>query len=97
MARTGFLFFIICLLNSWEAASQLHLRPYGDSIAQKVSLRVLPQNFYSQHLGFFCKKEVQLQKLTRLPVFFRLGEKSYVDRLEGKPYTLATREPFKKD
>ena len=73
------------MLNSQKALSQLHLSKISDTIAQKSTIRVLPRNFYSQHLGFFCKKEVQLQKLTTLPVYFRLGTKEYVDYLEKKP------------
>ena len=45
----------------------------------------MPRNFYNQSLGFFCKKEVQLQKATGLPLFIRLGSKEYVDYLEKKP------------
>jgi hypothetical protein len=35
-------------------------------------------------MGFFCKKEVQVQQYTRLPLFFRLGTLEYVDRMEHK-------------
>ena len=36
------------------------------------------------HLAFFCKVEVQLEKRTKIPVKFRLGDVRYVDWLEGK-------------
>ncbi|HEY1021759.1 MAG TPA: hypothetical protein VGE06_05575 [Flavisolibacter sp.] len=85
MGRIAFFFFWVVLLNVGKAAAQLHLQPTPDSLPKTVSLRVLPQNFYNKGLSFFCQKELQLQKLTSLPVFIRLGSKDYVDYLEQKP------------
>ncbi|MEM6879069.1 MAG: hypothetical protein AAF544_10950 [Bacteroidota bacterium] len=36
------------------------------------------------HLAFFCRIELHLEKATRMPIKFRLGSVDYVDRLEGK-------------
>lgn len=46
---------------------------------------VITGNFYTQNFGFFCKKELQLEKLTKVPFKFRLGSVQQCDWLEGKP------------
>ncbi len=58
-----------------------------DSLQFKTffSYSVLPSNFYSSHLPFFCDKELKIQKAIKLPIKFRLGSVQYCDWLEGKP------------
>ncbi len=43
----------------------------------------LPQ-YCVEDLAFFCRLEVRMEKATRIPVRFRLGDVQYVDYLEGK-------------
>jgi hypothetical protein len=59
-------------------------KPVTDS-TRIAQYPIITQNYYTKGLSFFCKKEWQLQKLTNVNVFFRLGSKAYVDYLEQKP------------
>jgi hypothetical protein len=45
---------------------------------------VIRPDFYTQQFGFFCKKELQLEKITKVPFKFRLGSVQQCDWLEGK-------------
>lgn len=42
----------------------------------------VPKAYNYEHLGAFCKFEVQLEKAVRLPVKVRLGEVQYTEQLE---------------
>ena len=50
-----------------------------------VSCSVIAADYYTQCFGFFCKKELQFEKATRIPLSFRLGGLQYNNYLEGKP------------
>lgn len=85
MGKKVFIFVILATVFSLKAVSQLHPAPKPTEVPTLKKNFLLPQNFYSQHLSFFCKKESQLQKATGLNLFIRLGSKDYVDYLEQKP------------
>ena len=77
------LLFLLMLCGTTQAQRLQPARK--DSMGLSKSLPLVPRNFYTQHLSFFCRQEWQLQKRTNLNVFVRLGSKDYVDYLERKP------------
>jgi len=71
-----------------DSVSLLHPRLTTKTIYQYPGRYFYPEDYssyYVSHLGFFCKKELQLEDKTHLPVRFRLGSLQEVNRLEGKP------------
>lgn len=50
-----------------------------------VPCSVISRDFYTRNFGFFCKKELQFEKATKIPLRFRLGSLQYNDYLEQKP------------
>lgn len=45
---------------------------------------LIAPDYYVTQLGFFCKKEMKLEKATKIPFRFRLGSIEDCDRMEGK-------------
>jgi len=87
MLRILMVFLTLSMLNPSKAASQLHPLK-TDTVGRNFLFKPLPQNFYKESLGFFCKKELQIQRLIKLPLYFRVGSKDYTDYLEKKPNTI---------
>lgn len=58
--------------------------PVFSFIPSSYSLQVITPDYYTNNFGFFCKKELQLEKITKLPFKFRLGSVEQCDWLEGK-------------
>lgn len=76
-----------CQINSYKGvdisglnAALITLRPQAF-----LSKPVIGPSYYCNSLGFFCQKELQIQKFTSLPIFFRLGSLEYVNYMEQKP------------
>ncbi len=45
---------------------------------------IIPQDYYTQHFGIMCKKELAIEKATKIPFRFRLGSLQQCNYLEGK-------------
>ncbi len=60
------------------------LQPLSPATPPPFRLSAVQGDYYSTHLGFFCKQELEVQKFTHLPVFFRLGSLEYCNKLDGK-------------
>jgi hypothetical protein len=64
--------------------------PSNNSIANPANQsrysigQVISPNYYTTTIGFFCKRELQLERTIKLPVKIRLGSVAYTDKMEGK-------------
>jgi hypothetical protein len=53
-------------------------------IKVSASINTITQNYYTEHFGFFCKKELAVEKATKIPLRLRLGSLQQCNYLEGK-------------
>ena len=51
----------------------------------KKPLQPLAAGYFHDNLAFFCRVENRLEKITQVPLRFRLGSLAYTDYLEQKP------------
>lgn len=69
------------------------LKPRNDAaVSPGFRLSNLPgPSYYPNSLGFICRAELKLDKITPVPVRFRLGSLEYVNWMEGKPNATRSR------
>jgi hypothetical protein len=67
----------------------LNISPKNENIkGLETPFSIISPSYYTQHFGFFCKKELQFEKKIKIPLKFRLGSVQQCDWLEGKPNAL---------
>lgn len=54
-------------------------------ITTQNHISLISPSLYKDQLGFVCKKEWELEKITKVPLRFRVGSLDYVNYLEQKP------------
>lgn len=65
----------------------LKTSPVADSIHADTRYKpfnLMSSNYYTSTLGFFCKKELEVEKALKFPLKVRLGSVAYTDQMEGK-------------
>jgi hypothetical protein len=66
------------LLKTGSFKSSYQLSP------SPLRLVLLKPDYYTQHFGFFCKQELNVEKAIKIPLRFRLGSLEQCNYLEGK-------------
>ena len=68
-----------------QALCDLVNRNYVFRLPTNVASDLYHSADYVGNAPFFCRKELQIEKMTHLPLRLRLGSLEEVNRLEGKP------------
>jgi len=73
-----------------NAFPRLHVKGvYSKSLPQADTtgikhIQAIPQNLYTNNLGFFCKQEIKIEKLISIPLKIRLGSLEQCNYMEQK-------------
>jgi hypothetical protein len=68
-----------------NSGSIIHFTPsFSTSKSPQHVKQIVPVDFYSCNIGFFCKKELLIEKATKIPLRFRLGSLQQCNYYEGK-------------
>jgi len=55
-----------------------------DNVEATSSIKLINQDYCTQHFGFFCKKELALEKTIKVSLHIRLGSLQQCNYLERK-------------
>ncbi len=55
--------------------------------AKVYPVKTISPSYITSDIGYFCKKELQLEKALKFPVKMRLGSMDYNDKMENKSWT----------
>lgn len=71
-------------LELWRGVGMLPGLPGRDLSFIGMTRETIPANRVVTQFGFFCKRELELEKTIHLPLRFRLGSLEYCNKLESK-------------
>jgi hypothetical protein len=77
-------FSLFATLPKWEVSGKEKESKSLDIRPREMGTAVIPANRVVTQFGFFCKRELELEKITHVPLRFRLGSLADCNRLEGK-------------
>jgi hypothetical protein len=68
-----------------NSLSPLHFTPPVSMVTNLQHVKqMIPADFYTCNIGFFCKKELLIEKTPKIPLRFRLGSLEQCNYYEGK-------------
>jgi len=65
-------------------SNKISFKKFAKNPFHNTLIKTVPNTFYYNSIGFFCQKELQIEKALNFPVKFRLGSVAYTDQMEGK-------------